>query len=122
MAHLAGLQEAAKRAADLRVDSVAEEVPWDLNTRSAEARLAPFHYVLNRPSRPQFSITQRKAAANEPGAPHSGTGTALWTAAIGLAKLLEHMDASGSFAGKSCLELGCGTGLVGSKYVYCGFA
>jgi hypothetical protein len=40
-------------------------VPWDLNTRSAEARLAPFAYDLAEHPGVRFEITQRKAAANE---------------------------------------------------------
>ena len=42
-----------------------EEVSWDLNMRSTEARLAPFVYELAGHPGVRFEITQRKAAANE---------------------------------------------------------
>jgi hypothetical protein len=129
-ANLAEIQAAAARLALTRAALVAEEVEWDLNTRSAEARLAPFVY--RSAAGLTFEIAQRKGAANEPGAPHSGTGTALWTAAVGLAKYLEARyppttgggadggarsgdaggGAGGGLVGQRCLELGCGTGLV----------
>jgi len=133
------IQAEATRRAKNRSSMVADEVEWDLNTRSADARLAPFVY--RSAAGATIEIIQRKGPANEPGAPHSGTGTALWTAAVGLAKYLEARyplisiaaprigesregsdgepstsepgakTASG-LVGRRCLELGCGTGLV----------
>jgi hypothetical protein len=129
----------ANRRAKNRSSMVADEVEWDLNMRSSEARLAPFVY--RSAAGATFEITQRKGPANEPGAPHSGTGTALWTAAVGLAKYLEARYSlnesivtqtveksgeggdggsnskpgartAGGLVGHRCLELGCGTGLV----------
>mmetsp|Transcript_82151 Transcript_82151/g.232602 ORF Transcript_82151/g.232602 Transcript_82151/m.232602 type:complete len:342 (+) Transcript_82151:78-1103(+) len=108
----------ARRASSVSVASrTQEEVAWDLNMRNAAERLAPYRHEMLGGDGAYLEIMQSAAPTGEPGAPEKGTGAALWTAALGLARYLEHRFGPPKagvrvVAGQRVLELGCGTGLV----------
>lgn len=108
----------ARRASSASLASrTQEEVAWDLNMRNAAERLAPYRHEMLGGDGAYLEIVQSAAPTGEPGAPEKGTGAALWTAALGLARYLEHRfgppeAGASAVAGLRVLELGCGTGLV----------
>lgn len=116
------LQASASRRASASKLAVQEEVEWDVNTRPLTERLAPFRFEFLPPADGSeavadgawLEIVQAAEALGEPGDPSKGTGAALWSAAIGLARFLEGRfgTAPPPLAGCRVLELGCGTGLV----------
>ena len=114
------LQGAVARRKERSANATQDVVEWDLNTKGLSERLAPFVFEMQdcvdtNGAPVRLQIAQPMGALNEPGVPQSGTGSALWTAAIGLARYLEHRyhrGAEGALTGRRVLELGCGTGLV----------
>ena len=100
------LSAAARRASDRLAQNIQESVPWDVNTQTAQARRVPLRFEIAGVT---LEIAQSSVALAEPGAPQSGTGSVVWTAAVGLARYLEHAE---SLDGKRVLELGAGTALV----------
>lgn len=113
------LKASATRRQSASKLAVQEQVEWDVNTRPLAQRLAPFRFEFL----PQagggevvagactfLEIVQAAEATGEPGDPSKGTGSALWSAAIGLARFLE--GRYGAAPPGRVLELGCGTGLV----------
>ena len=97
------LSAAARRASDRLAQNIQESVPWDVNTQTAQARRVPLRFEIAGVT---LEIAQSGVALDEPGAPQSGTGSVVWTAAVGLARYLEHAE---SLDGKRVLELGAGT-------------
>lgn len=108
----ADIAASAARISATQADKVQEEVDWDVNLQSSEKRLKPYKYELRQGG--IIEIQQSSVPTNEPGAPASGTGSAIWTASIGLARFLEwKLSNSTEEVDKyHCIELGCGTGLV----------
>jgi 2-polyprenyl-3-methyl-5-hydroxy-6-metoxy-1,4-benzoquinol methylase len=109
----ADIAASAARISASQAEKVQEHVDWDVNMQSSEKRLAPYRYELRKGG--IIEIQQSNVSTNEPGAPHSGTGSAIWTASIGLARFLEwkYRDATlEEMQGYRCIEVGCGTGLV----------
>mmetsp|Transcript_45407 Transcript_45407/g.91615 ORF Transcript_45407/g.91615 Transcript_45407/m.91615 type:complete len:269 (+) Transcript_45407:90-896(+) len=106
------IARAASLRASRQAEQQAEEVTWDLNLKSAEQRLAPYSFVFSDIPDSVLVIEQRNEQRNEPGSPASGTGSALWSAAIGLARFIEFRYGHLAGPGLNCIELGCGTGMV----------
>ena len=109
---LSGLKDAAASREKRRSEAGAPQdiVDWDLNTRPLSDRLTPFVFEMAH-EKVRLEISQPMGALNEPGVPESGTGSALWTAAIGLARYLEHRFRSSNDDGSS----GGGSSIGGSS-------
>lgn len=108
-----GIAKSAARISAAQAEKVQEEVEWDVNLQSSEKRLKPYRFELRKGG--VIEIKQSSVSTNEPGAPASGTGSAIWTASIGLARYLEWKFKDSSpddLQHTHCIELGCGTGLV----------
>lgn len=137
------IQIEANKSALRRRDQVHEQVDWDQNMRPLSDRLKPFHFILfnnyhnhtitnntynigidsseDSNEKIYLEIKQRAQSTSEPGCPSSGTGSAVWTAGIGLSRFLEwKYRGLDGLKGKNCLELGCGTGLTSLVAAYLG--